>query len=1414
MRKFKKIIGKIILLTSVLLAIGGTSPLVTTVYADYSVGTNSKSSRKTTMSSNATEMRGVRAVTASGDAGGERYRVYFSVKGENATSKDSPKLVGVGSGTGSVVPVTAGDEGGGSVTLTYFAPPSGKKTSKSTNALVKQEETFYQSYYKADDGFWYESKEGDNLVAYRPVKMLSYNLLDGRGWTLEDFGGDADAYKSAQSGTIYFFVPVAVVKEKGGVIDQKASFPIVSKVTKKEAKKESKADQKQVQQQTQQENVSKYSSQYPSVGDRPSTNTLLAYIMYSKGGSNDDSIKEVTISFGELKYYPAKSSNILTDEDAYKNNSGVGAYASNGEKGAYIPNSINMAGSPQPEGKTLANMLRVYGGWGYISVSASATDTNSTTSNDLGSILSEIWTTNNGIMGFAGNIILTLVSPILWLIGQLLDYFNAVANALLGMITGLVEIFGNPLGILKIVGESAVGKTGNWLVELAVEVRNYFFSNEAIGFLLSIIDTYKHFIFLSWLVFGFVSISYRLVFRKKKYGAVLTKWFFKVSAPFVMILLAVVINGVPTVGDADGYKANEVSDSQIDMLKFGVAFNYDLRKIYDFDSGGQPKWRELVNADNVDLEDWSLTSEQIKNINQRIETTLGSELSADLSQNANGSSTFDVNTYLSGIAQASKSSNASLIASSKLPLFNGASYITAQQEDDKTRFSIRANPMLKTSGGSQHSADYIPSGYTFNGYSYIFTKNDASIKQIDDSVATESDESKSTEYAFMSGVSDKNKEGYIKQFSVGYYGLYWKATPLSLSKPWTYLYGANTNNNEITEHPSTYMYGAGESTQVANLRRQQGAKLDDNDKAPEQVQEPTLNGNAYNADELKQYYYWKYINAYNIALINKYMGTESDMDIYDLQLSNQSVVFLLQSQLKENELRYFASNLNHSSSAKGKSGAKTSFIFNRFVTPQKTDEISTVKITGFFMSLAYTMLLVTYIKTIATMSISDYIVGRWKAMFAGFGGSWSNAVYYSVLTWFWGLIASWIPSAFQFSISVVMEVSKKLNATPIGMAGGFGVGIGIWLVAWAMCYPFVKVADKQISLVVGLIYLLDVLRLAIKGWLFGRFGLDSLIYQGSQNGGFSGLVGMATGGLVGAKNDLKQRLGVGTGAGIGAGVGAGVASKIAGNKPTIEDSENPDELERTGLNNRPISGVEGDIPEGAEGVQVNGTNGTKKGLSEIDKQRNPLRKLLPVNTTGGKTPINPLGKEGQPTSPTPTQTSKSPLPKPVTPLQKLGSGIKKVGGFYGQGARIATTTALASIGMNGLAKSVDKGMTKAIKYGGQLATPNSQPRQAIGRSYEKVKSQAQQFRQTVANSRTGKPKPSIMERGGKTVVQNSKPMPPKQKSDIKPTLTSQELKPSGGVTDRTPIETPKIIPSKEPRVVKKAIKYPKKSRRK
>ena len=1348
MRRFKKIIGQIVLLTSVVVL--ATTPMIASA-ADYSLTEANTANHKTEITSKPSHVRGAVASVSNADFGGEQYQPYFKVKDKDSTAKNgSLELVGIGVTSGLVVPLSAGDEGGGNVTISYFSVNKTKGKSKNTNPVVKQDEMLYSDFYKAEDGFWYKSEEGDRLQAYRPVKMGSYNLLNGQPWTSDDFGGDIDAFQAAQRGSIYVFVPVAMIKDNGGSYDKSGSFPLVAKVTKKKeaAKKDkSKADVLKEQQAARQANIQQYASQYPNVGDRPSTNTLLAYIMYTKGGSNDDAIKDVDVSFGEIKYYPAPSSNILTDEDSYKSNKGVLAYAEDSSKGSYIPNSINMASTPQEEGKTLANLLRVYGGWGYISVSATATDTNSTTSNDLGSILEEIWTNNNGFMGFTGNVVLTLISPILWIVSQLLDVFNGVANAFMGMITGTVNIFGNPLGLLKIMGTNETGKSDNWLVDLAIAIKDYFFSNDIIEFIVSTINTYKDLIFTFWLLFGFVSLSYRLVFRKNKYAQVLNKWFFKITAPFVMIVLYMVINGVPLVNNINGYKANEPSDKEIDMLKFGVAFNFDLRKVYDFDSNGQPKWTQLIGSENIELEDWSLTSEQIKNVNQKIEDTLGSELSADLSQHAGGSSTFDVNTYLSGIARASKSKNRHLIAANKLPDFNGGNYIQVLPEGDKTKLVIKGAPMLKTSGGSQHSADYIPVGYDFSGYSYIFTQNDASIKKVDEDVSTSSDdESKSTEYAFMSGVSKKNKEGYVKQFSIGYYGLYWKATPVSLSKPWTYLYGATTNNNAITEHPSTYMYGAGESTQIANLRRKQGEKLDDNDKAPDEVQIPQLNNGAYNANEQKQYFYWKYVNAYNIALLNKYMGTTSDMDVSDLQLSNQSVVFLLQSQLKETELRYFASNLNHSDAAKSKSGSKTSYIYNRFVNPQKSDDISTLKITGFFMTLAYSMILFIYVKTIATMSISDYIIGRWKAMFAAFGGSWSNAVYYSVLTWFWGVIAKWIPDSFQWSMSVVDEAAKRLNDSPIGNAGGFGVGFGVLVISFILCYPFVKVADKKIPLIVGLVYLLDVLRLVIKGWLFGRFGLDSLIYQGNEGGGFGALLGLATGGLLGAKDEFKQRLG------------------------NIKESAMDGVQDDT---NRPTTEVDGEVHSDGT-VRNDDTNRTEplerdgapvEGLPEGAEHNSPIRKGLGDEPTSKPT----VGKR----------------------LMKTARVLSKPSKMYAEGVRIATTGTLSAIGLHGLAK----GMNKTV---GAAKTAFSPVRKRLSQGTEKV----------VGKSKVPKPTTD----GKKMPTAGQKPMLPQIEGKARPTVTEQE-KPIPPVKDNSKAKKPKVVQGKGNKPIKKTVHYPNKRKK-
>ena len=1439
MRRFKKKLGNILLLSCLLFSTGATTIVSTphVVYADENDKAKvqvAENVKDVEIKANPEQMRGAVGASMYQDVGvgstqRVKYQPYFNIAG------GSPVLVGINSANQAYNPAKIGDEGSGNdAKMSYFSA-SKVGSSKNANALIAQDEAYMQTFYKAEDGFWYKEKEGNDLLAYRPVKVSSHNLESGNPWKPEDFANDIDAFQTAQSGTMYVFVPVANIKTKtntaGEFFDKSNSYSVRSKVVKKKQEQpQNQADRKKEQQENQRNKADQFASQYPNVGDRPSTNTLLAYIMYTKGGSGDDAIKDIDVSYGEIKYYPAPSSNVLVNGEAYKSNEEVKAYAGNGEtKGAYIPNSINMAGTPQPEGKTLANMLKVYGGWGFISVSASATDTNSTTSNDFASVLSEIWTNNNGWMGFVGNVILTIIAPLLWLIGQVIDVFNSVANAFLGLITAMVNIFGDPIGM--IFYNSKVGSgSENWLVNLAVNVRDYFFTNEIISDLADIIQTYRNWIFFVWLLIGLLSLISRLVFRKRQYGQRLSKWFFKISAPFIMIVLAGIVSGITNVADV-GYKTkDEVSDNQIDMLKYGVAFNFDLREAYNFaGKDGSPKYHELINADDIDIQSWAMTTKQIKDLNQRIEAKLGSELSADLSQHNTQGATFDVNTYLSGIAQASKLANVhrtgNSVASNDLPasfVKNGfMNYRIEGEHKEKTKFTIYGAPMLKISGGSQQSADFIPVGYQFVGYPYIFTQNDASIKRQEDESESASDENKSTEFAYLSGTSDAKDANYKKQFNIGFYGVYWEATPVTLSQPWTYLYGANTNNNAITEHPSTYMYGAGKSTQIANLRKQQGSNLEDDDKAPETVTAPqeSEDGTGYRSEGRQHYFYWKYINAYNLALINKYMGTKTDMDVADLQLSNQSVVFLLQSQLKETELRYYASNLNHSDSGKGKSSSKTPFIYNRFITPQKSDDISSIKISGFFITLAYSIILFTYVKTIATISISDYIIGRWKAMFAGIKGSWSNAVYYSILTWFWGMIVSFIPSTFQWGVSLITVASKSLNDSPIGMAGSFGVGFGVLCVAWLLTYPFVQVADKKISLIVGLIYMFDVIRLVIKGWLFGRYGLDSIIYQNADGFGMGGLLGFATGGLLGAKQDFQQRLGgIKNSFGNGSdGLGNTLASDI-------DDSSNP---------NNPYSpnGYDGENePDELDGQE------NRRELTEEEKKRSPLRQGLEDETVGedGK-PIKPEGiadgkhskvdvGEGKPTSPNGKQNipdrSGSPvtkgkplpngLPKPKpnkTKFDKVMSVAGKGAGIGLQVARVATTATMSAIGMQGLANQTHKAFDGVSTIGrgiGKAVAPQSPIRQAVTKNKDRLK-------EYLDNRRVNKPQP--MGTGGKVPTVSEKPLIPKREGEIKPTIVNQE-KPvkTPVVKDVYSPTVPQITRKESMKPIKKPLRFPKNKR--
>ena len=490
-------------------------------------------------------------------------------------------------------------------------------------------------------------------------------------------------------------------------------------------------------------------------------------------------------------------------------------------------------------------------------------------------------------------------------------------------------------------------------------------------------------------------------------------------------------------------------------------------------------------------------------------------------------------------------------------------------------------------------------------------------------------------------------------------------------------------------------------------------------------------------------------------------------------------------------MRYYASNLNHSDSGKGKSSSKTPFIYNRFITPQKSDDISTMQVSGFFITLAYTIILMTYVKTLATISITDYIVGRWKAMFAGIKGSWSNAVYYSILTWFWGVIVNFIPSTFQFGVSIISATAKALNDSPLGMAGSFGVGFGVLCIAWVLTYPFVQVSDKKISLIVGLIYMFDVIRLAIKGWLFGRYGLDSIIYQNSGGFGAGALLGLATGGLLGAKQDLQQRLG-----GIKNSFSNG-SDGLGGTPTTDEEGSGDDPTRPTGTDDTYN-------PDSPDGQEVEGNN--RKELTEEEKQRSPLRNKE-GEAGAGETKD---GSKGTPNGETPNGTPKGApkgkgVPNPTKPKGKLGklaSVAGKGAGAYYQVARIATTATMSAIGMNNLANKTNQGFNAV---GRKLSSPQSPIKKAISQGTDKVKG-------FVDKRRANKPNPT--DNGTKIPTTGEKPMTPKREGKMKPTIVSQERPSQTSVIKDDSSSTGTNITRKEGmKPIKKPVRFPKKKKK-
>lgn len=943
--------------------------------------------------------------------------------------------------------------------------------------------------FRGSDGFYYK-KDGKDQQAYYAWEAgeVEDNAL------ASTYSYNQSQTKSTGNDVIYF-IPVKVVK------DSKPKEKVIADVSKN--KKGTPANTGKVDKST-----------YANLGDEPTTNVLLAEIMYTYGGADGTAIKDGKLEYNNIRKYPAPTKNIQTDSEVYEKENKSINYYSDGKLGAYIPNQLTMSSSNTIAGNTLANMLRILGGWGFLQVDATATSTNTTTNNTYLNTVGQLWNFGSGWATIGANSVILLVSPIIALAAEFFDLANELLRMILSLIIYVGELVGNPLAWFGLVGGQSV-EAPNWLAEVVGSVREQFLSNDMAKTVMDDLITLVKWISVVTLIVAIVVFVFRLTFRKKGKLRVFSTTFFKLTAWIPLVVGAYILTGAGESGQVAGGDSTVVSSTKIDILELFLATNGNLAKVYTDDG----TLSQIIGTNSINIDDFELTNKQITQVNEYIRSVLGDQLKADLDTYSDASTaTFNVNDYLEATKLASKSTNKALIPATQLP-----KDIPISWNDNGTLY-VKGSPMLFVSGvaNTHQSANLLPNGYEFNGTAYMFTKNYSGGEE------SESGDDDETQYAYFStkAPTKKNLESGLayKKYSIPYNSSYWNKQAVSLDVPWTYLYGANPNNNRVTEDPRTYTFGTNGNFLIQNLKSEAGDSFtyDSDDDTPDAITSEDAvsyqNIQANKESDHKYPHYWKYVNAYNIALLNKYQGTNS-VSNSSMQLSNQSMVFLLQSNLTETGLDFYATNTNNSESAKGKSRSATDYKYRRLISPQKQETQAVLQINGAFQTFAFTMLLVAYIRRLSTMTVVDYIGGRYKALGSVGLGSWSNAIYYNVLTYFWALITIYVPRSFDLATNIMNTASQKASTSDSfgGSYGALGVGVVALGIAWVFSKQFGGGnGNVSFSLVSSVVDILDAIRIAIKSFLFGKWGPDSLLY-GREIGLVGGLLD-GDGGRSGSTN--------------------------------------------------------------------------------------------------------------------------------------------------------------------------------------------------------------------------------------------------------------------------------------------------------
>lgn len=893
-----------------------------------------------------------------------------------------------------------------------------------------------------------------------------------------------------------------------------------------------------------QEDLEKYNS-YLSLGDKPDPSTILASAILKGGGASG--VDSANVAYSTLAQYASP-----TQVDARIKND-------NQTVNVYEYGNLQRSSTKTAEGSTTANIVRILTRYGWL-----------TTNND--NEKKTAWYTE----------LLNNISNPVYAVGTIIaTILGVVADALTNVFQAVISGTGNIVGFLLPVrifgliteGISGVAQVNNWFTRVIKTMIDIIFGKGET-------NTIKFFIGIA-ITIGIIVSVIEFLIRGSQDGIksglfTFRKMVYKLGIwSLGLLMLPVLYNLV--AGDSFNQTPldteNFTNGTSFQSEKFFIATNGDISVLYP-ELYDQAQGRYLSNAELDQI--FKPTPKQIADANTTVENILGSELSAQIdTKNKSGgaldsvvsNTTWNVNDYLTGIETASDYSNQ--ITANKLP-----SDLSWETDTTKNHMTVSVTP-TNVSGNVNNVQDVIRQGW------FLYKGTPVWFDNISDSFSGQSEE-----------ISYVSAGGWL---GIKYSPSVYQPVAVSRKDTHSYLYGATSNNNEMTLNVANYTFKNGLTLNGDLLSYPKGNSQVEADGEIVRIAD-TVNGvekseissklaeteKPLTSDNVQ----WR--NAYMVAMFNKYAGTTDNYGtMNNMGFSNQSTMILLQSVYSKTKMSYSGYNTPNSKADNSKAQTKD----NTYM-PVYTNVGTGTMLSNSLSRTSYGLIARAIIFFAITVCLFQYSFGviikdswvyffRWvtKGSATGLLMIAVTTTYYFMLFQISGLVSGIIMNFVTLTIT-------ELKGEELATATTFSIGLLLIGLALGVSLRILKINGRKVSLVSLLFLGFTVLYDTIKDYIER---IDTALYNSNETKTNSNPTNI--------DDTVSERLKSGSGL-VKSAVGSFIGNTLADKVEEAPDGQGED----NGASPKPLSNNGGfRLPVGKPKVLENGNGSSNLPKRNITK---------------------------------------------------------------------------------------------------------------------------------------------------------------------------------------------------------------------